>query len=226
MEIYSKKLIICISVFVVTICIGVSSCTSDKEDDFCISTQETPTGLIDNTNGTQSLLLDTGEILILEDTTTYVYDVVQNDITGFNSFKNNTISPLAIEWETVVYNGQPEKLTNNNQKVLMSNATSGGLGHGVFICDVTSLFIDVSVPKPDDEVIQGVNDNRCGYNGNTGSNEAIRGTIVNDRFKEDRTIQRVLTYCYYIKYNTLGLPINKWVPCPPSDAKIVYRKGR
>lgn len=133
--------------------------------------------------------------------------------------------PMAIEWDTIVYNGNPLQSTASNQKVLMSNVSSGGYGTGVFICDVTSLYMDINVPNPNEVVYQGVIYNRCGYVGNVSTSSPNRGTVVNPNFTSDGKVQRVLTYCYYIRYTTSGTPINKWVPCAPSEAKIIYKKG-
>lgn len=205
------------------------SCASDTEDELCSSIQKLSSAIIENPDGTQSLLLDTGENIILEDTTTYgtEFNVNKEGELYRNKYdlKKAAVSPLAIEWETVVYEGQPTISTNKKQKVLMSDLASGGFGYGVYICDVASVYIDLSVPNPDDVVIQGTDDNRCGYYGSTANNNIKRGTTVNDRFTEDRTKQRVLTYCYYIRSNSLGMTINKWVPCSPENAKIVYRRG-
>lgn len=145
----------------------------------------------------------------------------------YNSSKKtrgDVATPLAMEVETVVYDGKPTVTTQKNKKVMLSNVASGGYGYGVYICDIATVYIDLSIPNPNAVIIQGVNDNRCGFYGNSASEKILRGTIVNDRLAPDRTKQRVLTYCYYVKYSVSGLTINKWMPCSPDVAKIVYNK--
>lgn len=229
MKLLSTKFNLWFRATLLVLCLCVTSCASDTEDVLFGSIQKLSSAIVDNPDGSQSPLLDTGEIIIMADTITSGIEINlnQDDETTVNNsdLRKIAVSPMAIEWETVVYEGQPTISTNKNQKVLLSDLASGGYGYGVYMCDVASVYIDLSVPNPDNVVIQGTNDNRCGYYGNTGSNNIKRGTIVNDRLVEDRTKQRVLTYCYYIRSNSLGININKWVPCSPENAKIVYRRG-
>lgn len=138
--------------------------------------------------------------------------------------RGDVATPLGLEFETIVYNGQPTVTTQKNKKVLLSDVASGGYGTGVYICDIATVYIDLSIPDPNAVIIKGVNDDRCGFSGNVSSNNVLRGTLVNDRLSADGTTQRVLTYCYYIRYSASGLTLNKWVPCSPDDAKIIYNK--
>lgn len=138
--------------------------------------------------------------------------------------RGDIATPLAMEVETVIYDGKPIVSTQKNQKVLLSDVASGGYGYGVYICDIATVYVDLSIPNPNAVIIKGVNDNRCGFYGNSASNNILRGTTVNDRLAADGTKQRVLTYCYYVRYSASGLTINKWMPCSPDVAKIIYSK--
>lgn len=134
------------------------------------------------------------------------------------------VSTSSSDWQVCVFDGTPQRLILNKQKVFLRLADSPYAEK--YICEVVKITTQIQVSNPDDELIGKVtNDDRCGYIASTvATSSPVRGTeVIQD--SNNPSAYHVTTTCYRVISSASGkhFSANHWLPCKPEEARLIYK---
>lgn len=193
----------------------LTACSQSSED-----VDETPVvenALIKNHDGTETLILSTGEQIVLEDTVTYLID--------FTKLKEPKVpmegSVSGIESRAIFPTGYDRAvIQKDNKKYLLKGLEAYGVSETmVYIGKFNTYEKDISVPTgyvivADDETCK---DKRCmGFNPPT---TQIGFNLVSSSMSGYKT---GITQIFYIVSDISGVAWNKNVPCNPQNLVWCY----
>lgn len=213
MEFYIKKsrqLLTIVLALGLTFCIF--SCSSYEFENIVHMNSNDTSAIIKNVDGTESLTLDTGESIMLEDTVTYVLD--------FSKIANETLIQENVETLTrgVYYTGFDRKtIVKKNKKYMLKGLEKYGIyPNTVYIGKFNTYYKDLPAKNgysifPSNKRYTTETTPCMGFN---------PPSLVNVGFHinaSSSTTETAITSSFYVVSDQAGISWNKDVPCNPDN---------
>mgnify|MGYP006872114854 FL=1 len=219
MEFYSKKMNKMLVIALVGIMsIFVGACTSDALDDAnaLADNAAVKDALVKNADGTETVILSNGEQIVLEDTTTYVINFDNINMTG--GFDDTMVS------RGILYTGYDrEAKPKDYKKYLLGGLEKYGINPTtVYIGKFITYYKDLPVSKgysllPSNSKY--ANENSMGFNPPS-LNKVGFHTTIPDTWNGYET---GVTQIFYVNCDISGIYWNRNVPCNPDDLIWYFR---
>lgn len=213
MEIHIKKLRQFLSiVLALVLMFCLNSCSSDEFEENSLSGLEAKSAIIKNADGTESLILKTGQSILLEDTVTYVLDF-SKDVKEKLLPKNEGNLTRA-----VYYTGFDRKyIEKKNKKYMLKGLEKYGINpNTVYIGKFNMYYKDLPAKNgysilPSNKKYASEPNSCMGFN---------PPSLVNVGFhitNSTSTTETAMTSSFYVVSDQAGISWNRDVPCNPES---------
>lgn len=198
---------------VVILAMGFSSCSSEEIENTPFTETYGKSNLVVNPDGTESLILNTGEVITLEDTTTYVLDF--NQMLTNDSTKTEDISSST---RGVYYTGFDRKfIEKKNKKYLLKGLEKYGIDpNTIYVGKYNTYYKDLPARSgysilPSNKKYLTEPTPCMGFNPPSLTNIGYHISSYTS------TVETAMTYSFYVVSDASGIKWNKNVPCNPED---------
>lgn len=213
MEIYIKKLRQFLStVLTLGLMFCLYSCSSDEFEESPLSDLEAKSAIIKNADGTESLILKTGQSILLEDTVTYVLDFSKNVEEKLLQENDGNLT------RAVYYTGFDRKyIEKKNKKYMLKGLEKYGINpNTVYIGKFNTYYKDLPAKSgysilPSNKKYATEPKSCMGFNPPSLVNVGFHITTSTS------AIETAITSSFYVVSDQAGISWNKDVPCNPEN---------
>ena len=202
--------------------ISAISCSSDIEEDYlALGTDfRSENQAIDDARGIQTSMEQavSGDSLLAVTDSIISVSIVEYDD---DLLQTRSITPMAKD--TITYRGYTSYERSVTGKFLLNSYVASFFGSisGVYFGKLATVTLTVKVSNTAEleQIVRKCPSPDCGFEPLT--NNSKRGYSVKDT--GDPGVYQLITYCYFVEYNMVGIQYNRWTPCAPEDVVWKYR---
>ena len=190
----------------------ISSCSSDEKD-FLLNDQL-------NTNAQTVVVEDTTDVISIDSLFRLAVELQRNDPNYLFDKKDNPIITKSSQSKfvgpitTFDYTTVSARRGMENKKVMFPTSQYGLIANKIYIVDFCEARKTITLPSGA-LTVTGIPSPNCGFNPVTSQTRGCSS------YQEGTTLY-MTTNLTHVKYDALGILIDKWIPVNPSNLEWVY----